>query len=33
MNHLIARFKLFIGIKGIRHQQRMYKMCAELNLN
>lgn len=33
MNRYIARIELFLGIKGYRHQQRMYKLCAELGLN
>jgi hypothetical protein len=32
MRRLVARFKLSLGIKGIRHRDRMYKLCAELDL-
>jgi hypothetical protein len=32
MKRLVARFKLFMGIKGIRHRDRMYKLCDALNL-
>ena len=32
MIRLIARFKLAMGIKGIRGRDRMYKLCAELDL-
>lgn len=33
MNRILARIQLAMGIKGVRHRQRMYKLCAELNLN
>jgi hypothetical protein len=33
MKYLIARLMIkFVGIKGIRHQAAIYKMCADLEL-